>query len=425
MTDGSSQTPVGDGSLEGPALQQSSSLRESTRPKRASEPQGTLAGSILGHLKRSITYHTPGDGPRRPESSPIFFYERDQPYYEFINYSPYPVEYDGRIYPTAEHLYQAHKFLATHPEIAEQIRNIPSAGAAVQESTKLRNVQREDWFQVNLDVMDLVLEAKFTQHLILREMLVGTGDREIVSASKSDNFWGIGADRRGRNELGKALMRARSKLQAGPPVPLDTAVTDRPALPKPLPPTPGTSSSYTAAKSPREITRRPDRSTFLAAPILFYGPNEPYYEFANTSHRAVWHGQEEYRTAEHLYQAHKFFQSRNPGLSDHIRVQPTPFAAIEAARRLLRCQRSDWSSVRQSSMEATLEAKFSQHADLRNMLLSTGDRQLVYGDPHDAFWGLGSDGYGMNELGKSLMALRDTIRARHLDDSVVGPDIDR
>lgn len=81
-------------------------------------------------------------------------------------------------------MYQAHKFFATRPEIAEQIRSIPSAGAAVQESTNLRKFQREDWFQVNLDVMDLVLEAKFTQHPVLREMLVGTGDRDIVSASK-------------------------------------------------------------------------------------------------------------------------------------------------------------------------------------------------------------------------------------------------
>ena len=36
----------------------------------------------------------------------------------------------------------------------------------------------------------------------------------MQNAGANDDFWGNGADGEGRNELGKALMRLRTKLQA-------------------------------------------------------------------------------------------------------------------------------------------------------------------------------------------------------------------
>lgn len=33
--------------------------------------------------------------------------------------------------------------------------------------------------------------------------------------SDKDSFWGVGADRKGRNELGKALERLRDRLRTG------------------------------------------------------------------------------------------------------------------------------------------------------------------------------------------------------------------
>ncbi|GJE95769.1 NADAR family protein [Phanerochaete sordida] len=418
--DDSMQTGVNDLSLDGIPLQHSNSLRESTRPQRAGDAQGAPSGSGLGGiLRRSITLHTPRDGSRRQESSSISFYDRDRPYHEFINNTSYPVQYNGKTYPTAEHLYQAHKYFSTRADIAEQLRTIPNASDALKESLQQKQHQRKDWFQVNVGFMDLVLEAKFTQHSALREMLVGTGSRDLVYANSNDSFWGVGNNRRGKNELGKALMRVRSKLQALQPVLPDGPPAVR-QVSKPLPLPPRSSSGRPAV----EPDRVQDMSTTYGAPIMFYGPNEPYYEFANALPCKVRHGEDEYPTAEHLYQASKFFHSKNPGLADHIRVQPTCYAAIQAARRLLNAQRSDWPKARQPSMEATLKAKFSQHQDLRQMLLSTGDKQLVYANPNDAFWGLGLDGSGMNELGKSLMSLRDALRAQSLGDAGAGPDND-
>ena len=47
---------------------------------------------------------------KNPRSRPkIFFYGKDTPHYAFTNFSPHPVEYEGKEYPTTEHLFQSFK----------------------------------------------------------------------------------------------------------------------------------------------------------------------------------------------------------------------------------------------------------------------------------------------------------------------------
>ncbi|KAI0001116.1 DUF1768-domain-containing protein [Russula vinacea] len=144
---------------------------------------------------------------------PIYFYDSDKPYFEFTSFSDHPVEYHDQIYPTAEHLFQALKFMDTDPALAERIRRLPTARMAQQEARQQAHRQRTDWLDVNIFMMDKVLDRKFSQHRALRHMLRNTGSRELIEDSPIDSFWGIGSDGRGRNELGKALMRLREQLQ--------------------------------------------------------------------------------------------------------------------------------------------------------------------------------------------------------------------
>ena len=60
-------------------------------------------------------------------------------------------------------------------------------------------------------------------------------------------------------------------------------------------------------------------------------------------------------------------------------------------------------------MDEVLYLKFSQHAYLRALLLSTNPAKLVYVEPTDPFWGDGA-GIGMNQLGRSLMRVRERLR---------------
>jgi predicted NAD-dependent protein-ADP-ribosyltransferase YbiA (DUF1768 family) len=60
-------------------------------------------------------------------------------------------------------------------------------------------------------------------------------------------------------------------------------------------------------------------------------------------------------------------------------------------------------------MDEVLYLKFRQHSDLRTLLFNTYPSKLVYVEPCDPFWGDGG-GAGANELGKSLVRVRERLR---------------
>lgn len=65
--------------------------------------------------------------------------------------------------------------------------------------------------------------------------------------------------------------------------------------------------------------------------------------------------------------------------------------------------RRDWESVKVEVMRKAIRAKFTQHDDLRAILLSTGDAKIVEHTEKDSYWGDGGDGSGKNMLGQILM----------------------
>lgn len=72
--------------------------------------------------------------------------------------------------------------------------------------------------------------------------------------------------------------------------------------------------------------------------------------------------------------------------------------------------RRDWESVKDNIMRDAVTAKFSQHEELRNMLLATGEAKLVEHTSNDRYWGDGGDGSGKNMLGRILMEVREKMR---------------
>ncbi|EIM82322.1 DUF1768-domain-containing protein [Stereum hirsutum FP-91666 SS1] len=148
-----------------------------------------------------------------PETRPILFYHRHEPHFGFTNFSDHPVEYHGRVYPTSEHLFQSFKFMKYRPDIAEMIRSCGTSREAFDLARRYKDDVRSDWLKVNVAKMEKVVNLKFTQHPLLKDELLATGDAPLVEAAAVDAFWGYGPDGKGKNELGKALVRLRKRFR--------------------------------------------------------------------------------------------------------------------------------------------------------------------------------------------------------------------
>lgn len=146
--------------------------------------------------------------------------------------------------------------------------------------------------------------------------------------------------------------------------------------------------------------------------IRFYRASEkPYGAFSNLYKRPIEFDGREYPTAEHAYQAGK---PNKDAVREWILSAPTPALVAMAAHGLYTWDIvSDWSRIKLDRMRGVLRAKFSQHDDLRELLLSTGSARLVEAARTDNAvnreWGE-VNGRGMNKLGRLLMDIREELR---------------
>ena len=125
--------------------------------------------------------------------------------YAFLsNFYPAEVEYEGVMYPTSEHAYQAAKTL--DPAEREKIKNALTPGLAKKLGRKV--TIREDWDVWKLGVMTAIVIDKFTRHHDLKRKLLETGDADLVEGNNwGDRYWGV--DGTGQNKLGQLLMAIR------------------------------------------------------------------------------------------------------------------------------------------------------------------------------------------------------------------------
>ncbi len=141
----------------------------------------------------------------------IEFYRVSEQYGEFSNFAPFPIEIDGICWPTSEHYFQSQKFVDA--ELAEAIQQVPSPMIAARMGRSRNHPIRTDWEAIKDDVMYRAVRAKFIQHAGLRNMLLATGDAEIIEHTTNDSYWGDRGDGGGLNKLGKILMRVRDELE--------------------------------------------------------------------------------------------------------------------------------------------------------------------------------------------------------------------
>lgn len=146
-------------------------------------------------------------------------------------------------------------------------------------------------------------------------------------------------------------------------------------------------------------------------PIYFYSAREqPYGCFSNFSRHGFKLDELWWATSEHYFQAQKFVDTDRPWF-DKIRSAKTPKEAATMGRDRNHPLRSDWEQVKDDIMKRAVLQKFETNADIREILLATGDELIVENAPHDYYWGCGQDGSGQNKLGEILMAVREILRS--------------
>lgn len=121
---------------------------------------------------------------------------------------------------------------------------------------------------------------------------------------------------------------------------------------------------------------------------------------------AIEHEGRIWKTAEHAFQAAK---TQLPIIKDAIQKALTPYEAKRLGRTRMTLLVDNWDLIKVGVMTDILHLKF-QIPKLKQLLLDTGDEELVEGNNwNDGFWGK-CNGAGLNHLGRSLMKVRQEIR---------------
>ena len=147
-------------------------------------------------------------------------------YYFLSNFYPCKVKHRGIEYPSVEHYYVAQKIKGiqhyqgqyfTETDFKELLSKVKNPADVKKMGSALK--LRSDWNDIKFGVMLFGVEYKFSKDEKLKEMLLSTGDEQIIEGNFwHDNFWGnCSCDKckniNGENNLGKILMRVREDIR--------------------------------------------------------------------------------------------------------------------------------------------------------------------------------------------------------------------
>lgn len=132
---------------------------------------------------------------------------------------------DGQFtYHSSEAYLMAHKaLLFNDKESAEKIIESKDPKKQKELGKLVKGFNEAMWNQHKFDIMVKGLVLKFEQNPNLKKQLLATGNKIIVEGSPKDKIWGVGLhyndelildekNWKGKNLLGKALMKARDLL---------------------------------------------------------------------------------------------------------------------------------------------------------------------------------------------------------------------
>ena len=140
--------------------------------------------------------------------------------------------------------------------------------------------------------------------------------------------------------------------------------------------------------------------------IFFCKLKGPYGCFSNFSSHPIYLDESVWPTSEHYFQAQKFENYKD---RSEVMMAKSPMEAAIKGRDRTRPLRLDWEQIKDDVMKKCVKAKVMQHEDVRKLLLSIPDTEIIEHTARDSYWGDGGNGTGKNILGKILMEIRDDL----------------
>ena len=143
------------------------------------------------------------------ENTILFYSHNNGAYSCFSNFYHAEFDLDGKHWNTSEHYYMAQK--TTDSKISEKIRKCASPREAKDLASTI--TLRNGWDDMKFEIMVKACYAKFSQNKELADILLSTDNLPIHENCK-DPWWGGGPNfPKGKDLLGKALIRVRKMLR--------------------------------------------------------------------------------------------------------------------------------------------------------------------------------------------------------------------
>jgi len=127
-----------------------------------------------------------------------------------------------------------------------------------------------------------------------------------------------------------------------------------------------------------------------------------------------------YVTCEQYMMAEKARLFGDSDAEAKIMAAQNPREQKAIGRKVRNFEEARWKAACEEIVYQANLAKFSQHEELKNILLATGDKTIAEASPEDAIWGIGMAEdhpnvtemslWGQNLLGKAIARVRERLR---------------
>lgn len=160
--------------------------------------------------------------------------------------------------------------------------------------------------------------------------------------------------------------------------------------------------------------------------MLAYKETDNYILF-HGSFLSQWYKREivvdsiKYSCCEQLMMSEKARLFGDEDALKKIMQSDDPSVQKSFGRKVKNFNKKEWDTVARHIVFKANYAKFSQHEDLKNKLLETGDKIIVEASPYDTIWGIGlgcnddrvldpNQWRGTNWLGEEIMKVREFLK---------------